>query len=319
MDFKGVLVILFAVFAIALMIFYFIPFNTNYFTESNGNDNFSIVPLNTTYFASGEGDNNFNIISGNESMQFYPNMRFPSTNISYRISNCPLQRQNDMEYGFEIIENLTPLRFYPVINNEEISVTCDEKNIFSEGLFIAGEGGPTNITAAGQLNVITHGEILLIKDSNCPMPNIAMHELFHVLGFHHSTNPQNIMYNVTSCEQTIGSDMIQLIDNLYSIPSYPDLAIQNVSASITGRFLNLNMTILNEGLADSGDFKVNIYADNNLIKEINSSPILIGYERIISIKNIFVTQLSVSELSVTVDSNFSEINKENNKINLEIK
>jgi hypothetical protein len=45
----------------------------------------------------------------------------------------------------------------------------------------------------------------------------------------------------------------------------------------------------------------------------------VGYQRIITIKNIFVAQLSVNELNLIVDSNFSEISKENNKIKLEIK
>jgi hypothetical protein len=300
MSFKGVLAIIFVLFAISLMILYFVPFNTTYFTTGNGNYNFSVI-------------------QNGEPMQFYPNMRFPSTNITYNIFNCPLQKENDMEYAFQIIENLTPLKFYSVSNNEEISVTCNERNKISGGLFIAGEGGPTNITAAGQFNVISNGEILLIRDSNCPKPNIAIHELGHVLGFQHSTNPNNVMYNVTSCEQTIGQDMIETINNLYSIPSYPDLAIENVSASMNGRFLNINMTIMNQGLADSGDFKIDIYADNNLIKEIDSEPILIGYQRIITVKNIFVTQLSVSELNVAIISNFTEISNENNKINLKIK
>jgi hypothetical protein len=300
MRFKEVFAIIFALFTIALMVFYFIPFNTTYFSASKGNYNFSIV-------------------QGNESMQFYPNMRFPDTSISYRIFNCPLQKQNDMEYAFKIMENITPLRFYPVTNNEEISVTCEEKNIVTDGLFIAGEGGPTNITIAGQFYVITYGEILLVKESDCQKPNIALHELLHVLAFKHSRNTENIMYDITNCEQTIGQDMIQLINNLYSIPSYPDLIIGNVSASMTGRFLNINMTVINMGLSDAGDSKINIYADDNLIKEIDLKPILIGYQRIITIKNIFVAQLSVSELNVIVDSNFSEINKENNKIKLEIK
>ena len=57
-----------------------------------------------------------------------------------------------------------------------------------EGKFIAGEGGPTNITVSGKYNVITHGSILLIRESRCSIPTIAIHELLHVLGFKHSNN-----------------------------------------------------------------------------------------------------------------------------------
>jgi hypothetical protein len=300
MGLKEVWAVIFALFAIALTVFYFAPFNTKYFGANEGNYNFSII-------------------QENESMQFYPNMRFSETSISYRIFNCPLQKQNDMEYAFKIMENITPLKFYSVTDEEEISITCEERNRVSGGLFIAGEGGPTNITVAGQFGVITYGEILLIKESDCPNPNIALHELLHVLGFKHSSNPENIMYEITSCKQTIGEDMISLINNLYSISSYPDLAIGNVSASITGRLLDINMTVMNIGLSNSDDFEVDIYAGNNLIKKIYLEPILVGYSRRITIKNAFVAQLSVSELNVIIDSDLNEINKENNKIKLEIK
>jgi hypothetical protein len=300
MGLKGILAVVFLLFAIGIMVFYFVPFNTTYFRANSGNDNFSII-------------------QGNESMQFYPNMRFPENIISYRISNCSLQKEDDMEYAFNLIENITPLRFYSVTEDEEIFITCEERNRVNKGLFIAGEGGPTNITVAGQLSVITAGEILLIRESDCPKPNIAMHELMHVLGFKHSANPENIMYEITDCEQTIGQDLLDKITELYSIPSYPDLAFGDVSASMTGRMLDMNMTVMNAGLSNSGDSKISIYAENNLIKEIQLEPIKIGYARIITIRNTFVAQLSVSELNVIIESDLNEINKENNKIKLEIK
>src|SRR4030065_2906540 len=112
---KSILTILFLLLVVLLMAFYFIPFNTSNF-YSTGNNNFSITP-------------------GSE-MQFYPNMRFPDPEISYKISNCPLQKQNDMKFAFEILENLTSLEFYSVGGNEEISVTCEERARVENGLFI---------------------------------------------------------------------------------------------------------------------------------------------------------------------------------------
>jgi len=300
MTMKTILFILFALFAISLMIFYFIPFNTINFGIKSGNYNFSVI-------------------EGNKSMQFYPNMRFPSSEISYQISDCPLQKENDMEYAFNIIENITPLSFYPVNNNEDISVTCQEKNIIHNGLFTAGEGGPTNVTVAGEFNVITHGDILLIRESSCPKPNVAIHELFHVLGFGHSTNSENIMYNISKCDQTIGQDMIQLINNLYSIQSKPDLIFEDVSAKMSGRFLNINTTVTNAGLSNADSSTVTIYADGNVVKEIDLEPLAIGHGRIITMENIFITQISVKELELVINNNFGELSKDNNKIKLEIK
>lgn len=300
MNFKIIGVFVFLILVVFLMAFYFVPFNTINFEIKSGNYNFSII-------------------EGNKSMQFYPNMRFPGTEISYRIFDCPLQKENDMEYAFNIVENITPLFFYPVDNNEDISVTCEDKNIVHNGLFTAGEGGPINVTVAGEFNVITHGDILLIRESSCPKPNVAIHELFHVLGFEHSANSENIMYNISRCDQTIGQDMLQLIDNLYSVQSKPDLIFEDASAEMSGRFLNLNMTVANAGLSNAGPSTITIYADGNVIKEIDLDSLAIGHGRIITMENIFITQISVKELELVINNNFGELSKDNNKIKLEIK
>lgn len=292
--FSFIFVLLFAFF----IFFYFVPFNSVYF-EANTNSNFSLI--------------------GEEKMQFYPNMRFPSSEISYQIIDCPLQKKNDMEYAFNIIENLTSLNFYPVKYNEEISVTCEENERRTGDLFIAGEGGPSNITSIGEFNVILNGEILLIRESDCPKPNIALHELLHVLGFDHSTNPGNIMYNITNCNEVIGQDMINVINELYSTPSYSDLDFNNVSAVLNGKFLDIDMTIRNIGLKNSEDAETIIYADGDEIKKINLEPINIGYGRIISIQNLWISKADIKELELFINSSFNEINKENNRIKLAIK
>ncbi|MCK9595892.1 matrixin family metalloprotease [Candidatus Pacearchaeota archaeon] len=299
MNFKVILSTIFILFTIFLLVFYFAPFNTLNFAVNSQGSNFSILP-------------------GNQ-MQFYPNMRFPSNSISYKISDCPLQKEDDMEYAFRILENITMLSFYPVLDNEEIAITCEERNRINNGLFIAGEGGPINITVAGDLSVITYGEILLIRKSECSKPNVALHELFHVLGFEHSTNPENIMYNVTDCNEIIGDDMIELINELYSIPSYPDLYIQNVSAIMKGRFLDVNITVVNGGLNKAQPFKVILYANENIIDTIDFEEIDIGYGKIVNMRNIWVSEMNINELEFVIDSSDKEIDKENNKIKLEIK
>jgi len=88
---------------------------------------------------------------------------------------------------------------------------------------------------------------------------------------------------------------------------------------MSGRFLNINMTVTNYGLADADESKIEIYADENLIKEIDLIPVNIGTGRIITVENIFVQQMKVNEFEIEITANFSELSKENNKIKLEIK
>jgi len=274
-----------------------------------------VFPLETIDFgAINSRNSNFSLNSyGNESMQFYENMRYPSQDVSYKIQGCTLQKSDEMKKSFEIIENLTILNFYPVISNEEILITCDSKIKFEGDLFIAGEGGPINITRAGYFNVIRQGAITLIRESKCENPNVGIHELFHALGFDHSENPNNIMYPISKCSQTIGQDIPDFINWLYSFQSLPDLTFENVSATMSGRYLDLNFTVRNQGLKDSMGVKVEIYADGEIIKEIESEPLKIGHGRRIVINNIFILQKSIDELRFFIKTDFEELDKENNE------
>ncbi len=300
MGWKSVFSLIFMLLVVGLLIVYwFIPFGEREFFTGSGNSNFSE-----------------NKSSG---MQFYENMRFPSPEISYRIENCPLQKEDDMERGFDIIKNLTVLDFYPVNSDEEIFVTCTSKNRVEEGLFIAGEGGPVDITQTENFNVIFYGEILLIKDSECSKPNVATHELLHVLGFNHSENSKNIMYPISKCSQTIGDDIPQLLNELYSVESYPDLALDNISAVMHGKYLNANFTVRNDGLKDSEKATIKVYADDKQVKEFDLEIIKIGYGRVFTLSNLIIPQLNVEKLEFSVETDFNELSKVNNKVFLEIK
>src|SRR3989344_1288398 len=269
-------------------------------------------------FGSYTENSNFTLNAGSESMQFYPNMRFPTNELTYRIEKCTLQKENGMKLAFQIIADKTSLEFFQVKSNEEIYVTCDSKAKIEDGLFIAGEGGPSNITQTDLFNVISKGNILLLRDSACPNPNIALHELLHVLGFDHSTNKNNVMYPVTNCKQTIGDDTIEVINSLYSTKSNPDLAFTNIEANKQGVYFNTEINIINQGLKKSGKAQIIIYGDGNEIKRIDLAPIEVGYGRAIKLTNILVLS-KLNSVEFVIDAPFEEIDKENNHINLQVR
>jgi len=276
------------------------------------------IPFGNFEFISEFQTSNFSLGNYSENMQFYPNMRFPFKDISYTIKNCPLQKKNDMERAFEILSEETILDFYES-EFGEISVTCDSKNRLEGSLFIAGEGGPTNVTQAGNFYVIFQGRILLIRESNCERPNVAIHELLHVLGFDHSSNPNNIMYPVSNCKQIIGEDIPQFINEIYLIESLPDLALENAHASLQGKYLDLNFSVRNNGLVKSKPAKIILYADGENFKEISLEELEIGSGKVIILRNIWIPKIIFEELEIFIDYNFVELEKNNNRIKLKIK
>lgn len=303
MTWKTVLSFIFFLIVVALLVFYW------------------FIPLDEIEFKTfGPGHSNFTLnASIDESMQFYENLRYSESRISYRIQDCTLQKADEMTKAFETIESKTILDFYPVSNREEILITCESQTKFEGEFFVAGEGGPTNITQSGDFNVIHKGGIILIRDSKCENPNIAIHELLHALGFDHSKNPENILYEISRCGQEIGEDTINVINELYSIPSLPDLSFENASASMKGRYLDVTMIVRNNGLRNSENAKIMIYADDKLIKELEIESLSIGSGKFITLTNILILQTSVSELRLSIDYDSEELKKENNAIILKIK
>ena len=275
------------------------------------------VPIGEIRFNSGPSHSNFSL-GNSTSMQFYNNMRFPNSEISYKIYECGLQKQNDMEEAFGVISKATSLAFMEVENEEEISITCSEEAKMDEGLFIAGEGGPTKIIQTDLFNVILSGKISLIKDSKCSTPNVAVHELLHVLGFDHSKNQRNILYYMSECGQTIGDDVINLVNELYETESYPDLSFGNVSASVSGTYLDFEVNIKNNGLAVSGNAKINVYADDKLIKDLNLKPLEVGTGLKMTVDNSWMTKRNPKTLKFVIESNFEELDKVNNEMVLNV-
>ena len=298
-----ILTFIFITFATLSIFFYFSPFETSEF----------VPQLDTT-------PKNYNFSASEEGMQFYENMRYPDKRISYKIDDsCNLQKNADMESTFGKIEDLTIVDFYPVIGNEEISIVCEDTIKVEENFFIAGEGGPTNITKTENFNVILHGGILLLRNSDCENPNVAIHELLHAMGFGHSKNKNNIMYEVSRCGQTVGDDIMGAINNLYSVDSKADLSFENASAKMHGRYLDLNLSIRNNGLKNAVKSKIIIYADEKELKQVEVNDMKIGYGVTINLGNIFVSSINIDEIKVLLNSSFDELDKDNNQIILDLK
>jgi len=299
---KKVIAFIFIIVAVYLLILYwFFPFRITEFTSGPKHSNFSL--------------NSSSLVE----MQFYENMRYPYSNISYKIYDCPLPKANEMERAFEVLEDQTILNFYPINEYEEIAITCESTSKVKEGMFIGGEGGPTNVTKTNNFNVISGGSILLIRDTKCKNPNIALHELLHAIGFNHSSNKNNVMYPVVKCYQTMGNDTVDLINELYSYPSYPDLALDNVSASMEGRFLDLNMTVRNHGLINSGPGKLKIFVDNKEVKELELNALDVGAGRMLVLTHFFIPELHFNDIKITIQYPSAELNDQNNYFSLQIK
>lgn len=260
--------------------------------------------------------NEVNITDIQPTEQFYPNMRFPDSKISYKIeSMCDNTKRNAMISAFTSISEKVNLSFYES-EFPQIDITCSEE-YQKEDYFVAGEGGPSKILDSGLFNVIVEGKIILLYSGECPS-NVALHELLHVFGFNHSSDKKNIMYPITSCNQKISNDIIDELKRLYSISSLPDLYFENVTASKKGMYLSLNFTLKNQGLSNSENTEVILYADDKEIKNFNKELKEIGIAtgKIISAENIRIPYSTKSIKLIASDG--EELNTDNNQIILSL-
>jgi len=247
--------------------------------------------------------------------QFYPNLRFRDRVITYWISSgCSDEKIENTEEAFEIIENLTILDFNSGNNNPEILILCSDLSPTAEeeNHFIAGEGGPSKIINASKYNVIFSSRVSLYKGDNCENPNVALHEIFHALGFDHNANPQSIMYNVSNCNQKIDQSLVEEINSLYAVDSLPDLVITEVVASKEAIYLNLNVTLMNIGLKDSIKSNLTLYWNEEKIREINITDVGIGIRKTLKLENLRVPR-GLDSLKIRVETAEKEISDKNNE------
>lgn len=86
-----------------------------------------------------------------------------------------------------------------------------------------------------------------------------------------------------------------------------------------GRYLDVNASIRNNGLKDIGKSTMTIYADGEKLKTVDVNEMKIGYGVSISMRNIFVSDISVKEVKVSINSSYKELDKKNNEAILQIK
>jgi len=255
-----------------------------------------------------------------EVKQFYPNMRFPDSSISYNFEEaCSEAKKQQVSESFAIIEERTVLRFHPSIDKGGINILCSELAPEPEfkGHFVAGEGGPTEIINTTLFSVIQGGKISLFRDEKCSTPHIALHEILHVLGFDHVSNQLSILYPTLDCDQVMDEAVVEEISRLYNLPSNSDLIISDISATKTGKYLDFEIEVLNQGLVEAHQVTFSIYADENFVREFSLDNIDIGTRKILTVEYMPIPS-STSKVRFEIDekNNIAEIYEDNNRAEL---
>jgi hypothetical protein len=258
-----------------------------------------------------------------QSKQFYPGMRFPEKNIGYEFADeCDDVRKENVRRAFEIIDEKSVLSFSEDSGSEKVYVLCSKIAPKAEDKdhFIAGEGGSTKILNASKFYIIKEAQIALYRDEKCETPNIALHEILHALGFDHNSNEESILYPITSCNQEIDDDIINSINNIYNIRSLPDLAIMKIDLNKTGKYLNFEMVLGNQGLQDYGKSVLKVYGDEEKIGKFDIDKIEIGHSKVFSVTNLRVSNdLKIVRFEVESDSSLNELETGNNQASISLK
>ncbi|MFH1452241.1 MAG: matrixin family metalloprotease [archaeon] len=255
---------------------------------------------------------------------FMKNLRFNHDDISFFIEpTCPADRKNSMRKAFEIFHNqMKIISFYELTNEDaDILVGCSDDYIkIGETHFAAGEGGPSEIINTTNFKIIEKGKISLYKKSSCDYPIVEIHELCHVFGFDHTDNPLSAMYPVTDCNQRLTPDMVEIINELYSIESLPDARIKDIVAVKKGKYLDFNISVINEGLIDIENISLTIFSEEEKIDEFSLGEIKIGYSRSLIVTNVKLPSNNIEfiEFYVDYENKVRELDKENNFVKMSV-
>ncbi len=265
----------------------------------------------------------FPIINYEGTPVFLENLRFNHNDISYFInSSCSDVRRNAMIEAFDLFEWMVDnVRFHEVYSDADIDVECSDNFVgLGDGLFAAGEGGPVRIINMSRFKVIEKGRIFLYDDPRCDYPIVELHELWHVFGFDHSDNPMSIMYNTSRCEQRTTTDMIELVDDLYSIEALADVRISDLVAVKKGRYLDFNVTVLNEGLLDVSDVDLSIVVNGEVVDVLNFGRIDVGLGHVLRVENLRLSSRDFDFVDFYVDKEnvIMELDEGNNFVRMTI-
>jgi predicted Zn-dependent protease len=251
-------------------------------------------------------------------IQFYLNMRYRDRRISYSISEgCSEKSRDSAVKSFSIIQERSILEFREDKVNAEIEILCSDivPEPEEKGHFVAGEGGPSKIINTSRFAVIFSGKVSLFRENECEIPNVALHEILHALGFDHNSNKKSVMFPVTECNQEIDDYIINELNRLYSVDSVPDLVIEKVNASKNGPYLNFEVSIGNFGLADSKESRLNVYVRDKLLNSYDLDTIEIGIKKILTVNNLRISR-SAEIVNFEIESIEEELSKENNEVEI---
>ena len=260
-----------------------------------------------------------------EVKQFYPNMRFTNSKISYYIHPiCEKEKVSKMNWAFSMLsENTGVLDFFEEEEGDaQILVSCSPKVYEKEkNIFIAGEGGPTQIVNSSW-PVILKGKILLYNETRafCEKPILELHELLHVFGYEHINKSDHIMYPYLDCDQEINPNLLEHLVDLYNVQGFSEIYFDEVKGYkeryYGSWYLNVNVSIVNKGIIDALDSRLEIYENEEKLEEFDLGIIEFGGGKKFFVQNLPIDNREKIELRLKTES--YESNKENNNLFLEI-
>jgi subtilase family serine protease len=128
------------------------------------------------------------------------------------------------------------------------------------------------------------------------------------------------MYNLSRCDQEITEDMVDLINELYLIKPLPDARISELTAIKKGRYIDFNITVLNEGLTEIENISLTLVSNKKVMDTIPLGGIGIGFGRILRVTNLKLSSTSIDTIDFVVDyeSVVEELDENNNLVKMSV-